>query len=135
MALGAALVDRARIVRNESLAVKVEGSTRFVRVPQPWFKARLELPRAPEGVDPGGGRRRAVRVPTLMAALKDEDGNLLALRHEDEVEFVSRTLFGDDEPRLYRLTVDAAPIRKKRRVIGWEASVARIEPRAVAEVA
>lgn len=123
MALGAALVDRGRTVRQQAQAVpKVRGATQFNVVRGDWFKVRLTLPAASESPDPGY-RRRAVRAPTILYAMKDTAGQLIALSMEDRIEIVSKAL----GTAVWDVASQPEPIRKKRKQIGWLATLRRVE--------
>jgi hypothetical protein len=121
VALTAALVDRARVYsRRQVAAVRVEGSTPMHEHVGPWMKARLQLPQAPESVDPPPrGRRRTVRVPTLMTGIRDLDGGSVAITSEHRIGVLSKHQFGDGVEVVFEVTGDPEPIRKKRKVIGW----------------
>lgn len=121
MALGSALVDRARIVSMQSTGRKVDGQSRAVSVTGPWFKARLELPQAPEANF--GQRRRATQRPSLMCGVRDEEGNEIRFGAQDAIEVDSPQL----GQAIWQVTAEPAPMRKKRTVIGWEVALARQE--------
>lgn len=122
MALGAALVDRARTVSRETTGVVVDGERLRGVTEGQWFKARLDLPAAAEAQAPGGGRRRAVRQPTLLLGVADLDGLPVALSSAVRVEV--------DSPQLGRsvweVAGDPMPLRKRRRVIGWQATLQQV---------
>jgi hypothetical protein len=121
VALGTALVDRARVYsRRQVAAVRVEGSTPMHEHVGPWMKARLQLPQAPESVDqPPRGRRRTVREPTLMTGIRDLDGGQVAITTEHRIGVLSKHQFGEGVEVVFEVTGDPEPIRKKRRVIGY----------------
>lgn len=128
MGLNAALPDRARIIENAPLPQRVEGRTRTRQIHGPWFRVRLQLPDAPESVDPGG-KRRTVRHPTLLTGNKDTEGGSLTLEDggcvisaKHQLRIVSREL-GDS---IWEVTGQPAVIRKKRRVLGWEIAVSQV---------
>lgn len=126
MALGSALVDRARIIRQEAAqAARVEGSTVLARVEGNWFRARLELPQGTEGQAPDSGRRRGVRAPTLMFESFDEENLDVTLTLEDYVEVESEQ-YGTT---VWRVDGNPQPIRKLRAVIGFQANLRRVEQR------
>ena len=127
MSLNAALKDRARLVTRAAEPGRVEGKTvASPAIDSAWFKCRLELPEA--GFTPGpGDRRRVVSAPTLMFGLRDAEGQpvvMLARRHKVEVESVAQGRAG-----LWEVKGDPAPIRKKRRVIGWSVTLSKVEDR------
>lgn len=124
MALTAALVDRARLVRLEPLPERVMGKTRHAPVREEWFKCRLELPAAPETQEaPPWSKRRVVRTPTLMFGIRDVKGGPLVLSVEDRVEVVSKQL-GSSE---WEIISAPEPFRKKRKVIGGQVTLRRVE--------
>lgn len=120
MALGAALKDRARIVEQTPLPLRVEGKTVATPTTGAWFRARLELPAGSE--DRSTGRRRVVTSPTLMYGIRDEQGQAILLNSSSRVEV--------DSPQLGRavweITADPAPMRKKSSVIGYTVSIQRV---------
>lgn len=120
MALGAALVDRARTV-SKSGSRRVEGTTRLRETRSPWFKARIMLAEAPESLEQDD-RRRALSRPGLMYARLDENGDPVEVRNTMQVEVVSSAL---EDPLIYDVAGDPKPIRKKKRVIGWRVSLSR----------
>jgi hypothetical protein len=120
--LNAALVDRARAVRLTPVPEKVEGKTISGVTVSAWFRARLELPAGGESGGPGD-RQRVVVSPTLMCGVRDSLGGLIAFNARDQIEVDSRQL----GHALWEATQDPSPIRKKRRVIGWEVALTRVE--------
>lgn len=126
MGLGSALVDRARIVRNETATrSRVEGSSVVEHVDGNWFRARLELPQGSEGMAPEQGRKRAVRAPTLMFELYDEENLEVRLVGSDYVQVESEQ-FG---LTTWQVEGDPQPIRKLRTVLGYQASLRKAEQR------
>lgn len=128
MAIGAVLVDRARVLSKESAGRKVEGTTQMTPVIGPWFRARLFLPAAGEDDGPSGngyGRKRTVARPQLMYALRDTDGGDIDLHFDHKVEV--------DSVQLGRAVweVDGEPekIRKKRSLIGHLANLTKTTER------
>lgn len=123
MSLNAALVDRARRIVDTPLPIKVEGTTVFDTVPGSWFKCRLTLPGSPEADDAQGGRRRVAKQGTILMGVKDVDHNVLALAPTDKLEVNSPQL----GRAIWNVTEDPMPLRKKRKVIGYQASVTLVE--------
>lgn len=123
MALGTALVDRARLISKQSTGRKVDGKTQAGDVTGPWFRARLELPEGQEGDSNVTGRRRTVVRPSLMCGARDSEGNTISFGSHDRLDV--------DSPQLGRATFEVAgepkPMRKRRTVIGWEVTLARVE--------
>lgn len=128
MALGSALVDRARVVRNETATTtRVEGSSVVSQVHGNWFRARLELPQGSEGsgTSQEQGRTRGVSSPTLMYELLDEENLRVEMTGEDFVQ-VESDEFGTT---TWQMQGNPQPIRKLRAVIGFQASVRKVEQR------
>lgn len=123
MALGAALVDRARQITNTAIPRKVEGSTQFTPVHGEWFKARVTLEGSPESDDSQSGHRRSVRGAMLLTGTKDKAGQPLALSSADKIEVDSKQL----GHLFFEATGDPKPIRKKRPVIGFELPLTQVE--------
>lgn len=121
MALGSALKDRGRIVRKEADAKRVEGRTRFNPRALPWFRCRLTIEDARERSD-DGGVMSVRRMPTLLVGARDTQRNLLAFQPDDEIEIESRELGN----ATFEVDGEPKPLRKKRRVIGWELRLARV---------
>ena len=124
MALGAALVDRARIVERRESGRRVEGRTVYGTVTLPWFKARLELTQAPEGLEEGGVRP-VISGPTLLAGVRDLEGNPIELGNDVRLEVDSREL----GHTVWQIVGEPAPLRRKRSLIGWQASLRQVEIR------
>lgn len=137
MALGAAMVDQARIYEKRPVAGgRVEGTTRLIDYAGPWIKARMTIPPAPEASDqPPRGRRRVPQVPTVMMLAKDKAGNLVKLTTEHRLGVLSKQQFGDGVEVIFEVTADPEPIRKKRAVIGWQVAVRRVVDHEPAQVA
>lgn len=123
MALGAALVDRARPIRKRKSAERVEGMTMVRPVSGEWFKARLFPVASPAEEDEQRGRRRALKRPQLMYGVKDAVGDPIVLSFDARVEV--------DSPQLgrsiWRVTGVPQPMRKKRSVIGFLADVEQVD--------
>lgn len=121
MALGAALVDKARIIRQQSIGFKVEGSTQYVDTEGAWFKARLELPSSPES-ETKVNRKRVTQKPTLLFKTKDLDGKVIEMRASDRVEVESHQL----GTATWEVAGDPLPLRKRRALLGWQAELRRV---------
>jgi hypothetical protein len=102
---------------------RVEGTTLFETYHYPWFRCRLTLQASPESADAQGGRKRVAHPAQMMCGVKDKDGNVLTISAADRLEVNSKQL----GRALYEVTSDGEPIRKKRKVIGWIATVTRVE--------
>jgi hypothetical protein len=122
MALGSALVDRGRIVRQATTGVKVEGTTIFEPEFLPLFKCRLTLNEDVEK-DADPRRKRVTREATLMVNKKDKGHNLVEVRASDRVEVISKQL----GTGVWEVTGDPEPLRKRRVVIGWIVGVSRVD--------
>ena len=92
VALGSALVDRARLIRKSRSRSRCEGRTASRRSTGAWFRRRLEVPQRPSTAEPSGGRTRTAESPTIMYAVKDGDGQLVVLTGQDRVEVDSPQL-------------------------------------------
>jgi hypothetical protein len=127
MGLNAALVDRARPVRKASAGIRVGGTHRYAGVRGDWFRCRLEL--GPAGLDntAPATHRKGTRGPSAMLALLDERSEPVAVSVEDRLEIDSPNL----GQSLWDVIENPEPIRKKRRVIGWQVRLRRVEDRAL----
>jgi hypothetical protein len=117
------LVDRARRVVDTPTPVRVEGTTQFATLNEAWFKCRFTYMPAPDSDDTQGGRRRSPRTGQFMCAMKDSDGNALAIIASDRLEVDSKEL----GQAIFEVTGDPEPIRKKRRMLGWMGTVTRVD--------
>jgi hypothetical protein len=131
VAIGAALVDRARTVRREATGQRVEGTSLMAPVFGEWFRARLFLDMQQYAErDEQGERRKVVHTPQLMFGVRDVVGGAVAVLAEEEVE-VDSPEFGR---QVWRVTGDPQPIRKKRAVIGGLVTLERVVERGRAGV-
>lgn len=123
MGLNSALVDRARTVERRAAGRRVEGRTIYGATRGAWFRCRLELPQAAERAgDPAGVR--AVQVePSLMFGVRDLEGGVLRIANNVRVE-VNSVELGDS---MWDVVGEPQPMRKKRRVIGFTATLRRVE--------
>src|SRR5262245_52485003 len=123
MGLNAALVDHARIARREAAGVKVEGRTRFGTVIGPWFRCRLDLSSRSQAREGESRVDRVVEQPTMMFAIKDSEGRTVDLLATDKVQVIS--------PQLgifhFEVTANPTPLRKKKKVIGWQVGLRSID--------
>jgi hypothetical protein len=125
MALGSALVDRARIVRNRPQPQRVDGRTEFAKVSSSWFRCRLTVPARPRNRQ--GNVTRSESHPTLLYEVKNADGDPVGLTGDDEVEVVAAEL--GDAAGLFKVDGEPEPLRKRRTVIGFQVPLKRIEAR------
>lgn len=121
MALRAALVDRAFIQRRRADAVRVEGRTLSSLTESAEIRARLGTTRAAETLE--DGRKLVIKRPTLLLDIKDKAKLRVVPRQSDRVRVVSKEL-GE---AIWEIDGAPQPIRKKRRVIGWEMTIAKVE--------
>lgn len=122
MGLSSALVDKARRISETATAEKVDGTTIFTPTTGAWFKARLTLEAAPESDDPQGGVRRTERTATLMYSKRDAAHNAVVVVATDKIEVNSKAL----GTTVFEVVGDPEPLRKKRRVIGFEVPLSLI---------
>jgi hypothetical protein len=123
MGLTHALVDRARLIERVPSPVRVNKRTTFTDVTEPWFRVRLQLPSAPESAEGAGGHSRVEVRPTLLVGIKDSEGNPVVLTVEKLIEVDSKEL----GRAVYRFDADPEPLRRRRRVIGFEVPLRRVE--------
>lgn len=89
MALGAALRDRARIIRTSGSGERVEGSVTRAETTSAEFRCMYDPGDAPENRSTGGVRL-VERGATLLTGKRFLDGTPLELRHNDVVVIDSR---------------------------------------------
>lgn len=130
MALGAALVDRARRVTKEASTVRVEGTTPMAEVRSAWFRCRLFLGGDRESQGEDGSYVRSVRGPTLLYGVRDADGAVLDVGYDEKLEVESAQL-GD---ALWRVAGEPEPLRKRRTVIGYQVTLERVQEREFVKV-
>jgi hypothetical protein len=123
MALGAVLVDRARPVRKRATGEKVEGTTPMAPVHGAWFRCRLTMPKGYENGGTQQSARRSRRSPELMYEMRDLAGDDIVLRFDEEVIVESAEL----GTSRWKVNGDPEPLRKKRSVIGWIATLERVD--------
>jgi len=126
------LVDRAWILRKEAAepGETVEGTVIFnepdpdtpADVPEAkQFRCRLDLGDAAERSK--DGMTQVDPKPLLMCDRVTKDRTPVELRIGDQVKVVSKEL----GTAVWEVDGRAKPVRKKRRVIGWEVTVHRTE--------
>ena len=140
MSLGAALVDRAFLLRKteatpedelgppeEVEGTVIEGTVIFKDPdpedpkPGPEFRCRLDESGAPERTKEG--MTQTDSRPKLLVPRKDIDGNELHIRSSDQIKVVSREL----GTAVWEVDEDPAPLRRRRSLIGWELTVHRVQ--------
>lgn len=130
MALRGALKDRGRILRKEADAKRVDGRTVFNPVSKPLFRCRLEVNDAPESEDQGGVMSTD-QEPGLLTDRKDVEHEVLFFQPDDEIEVESRDLAETEERGwhvvgTFKVNGEPKPIRKKRKVIGYQLRLKRV---------
>lgn len=123
MGLQGALVDRARVVEKRGTGVRVEGRTVYGDAKGEWFRCRLTLPNAEEGTAAVTGARNVVVSPQLLYGTRDQAGDPVVLNNAMRLEVDSADL----GPSVWEVVSEPEPLRKKRRVIGHQATVRHLE--------
>lgn len=124
MGLNSALVDEARPLRRRETGVRVEGRTVYGEVPGEWFRCRLTLPGPAEEPDPTTGTRETVQSAQLLYGTRDVSGGDVVLTNALRLEVSSADLGGLSR---WEVVSEPEPLRKKRRVIGHQATVRRVQ--------
>jgi hypothetical protein len=122
MSLGGALVDRARVVGRKAAGRKVAGRTLYSSVNGEWFKARLSLSASTERTDDATGVMPVTATPTLLCGVRDLAGDPIDFGGDDRLEVSSREL----GTAVFDVVGDAEPLRKRRRVIGYQVGLRRV---------
>ena len=125
MGCNTALVDKGYVVDRVGTGTKIEGTTFFTEADTDegdWFRMRLEPPVGGETKDDARERRTRSASRSLVAR-RTKSGELVAIKAKTKV-FVRSKQLGEG---LWMVTGDPTPIRKKRRVIGWECDFVRVE--------
>lgn len=128
MSLGAALVDRAFLLRKTEAEPQeeVEGTVIFdepdpdAPEPGPEFRCRLDISSAPERTK--DGMTQADPRPKLLTGKRDKDGVDLEFRIGDQIKVVSREL----GTAVWEVDDDPEPLRKRRAKLGWELTLHRV---------
>lgn len=124
MPFGGALVDTARVVRNRPLPSRVDGRTAFTKVTTAWFRCRLTVGARPRTKQ--GNVSRSESKPKLLYGTLDSEGNTIHLTSEDAVEVVAKEI--SEAAGLFLVDGEPEPIRKRRSLYGYEATLKRVEP-------
>lgn len=119
------MVDRARLVSREPSKVKVEGRTQMAAVNYEWFRCRITLPPLPRTQGPNSGSARVQTKPAMLFATIDLSGDPVKLTISDTVEV--RSVEQGYDTVLFELDGEPQPIRKKRKVIGQEVTIRRVD--------
>lgn len=123
MGLESALVDRARIVRQEAASTqRVRGMTVTAPVAGPWVAVLLLMPSGATGRDEGHGRRRVVTQPTLMLDSYDENNEPVAITARDRIQVESER-FGT---ATWEPVGDPEPLGSLYETIGYQVVVKRV---------
>jgi hypothetical protein len=121
VAIGAAMSDRARLIKHGRSTERVEG--RFLPTgptPGPWFRCYYDPGTESEARSTGGVRRS--HPATLMFKLRAMDGTLVEATAKDEVEIQSRR-FGTIRMEIMGTP---EPIAKRTSRIGWIAALQKV---------
>lgn len=125
MGLNRWLVDRARTLTQAEGEVVDGRVTDPGELPGTWFRARFDVAAAAESGDVPG---RAVEQPTLMFGVRDTAGEQVRLDPGQRVEVLCAALWAG--PRRFEVAGEPAPLRRRRRLLGFEVSLTRVsEPR------
>jgi hypothetical protein len=118
--LRAVLVDEGRARRPVRQPVKVDGTSITNRATSEWVRIRIDLGSGTEE-RPAGQPARTRRTPQLMC-LPTLEGRC-PFQPTDTIDVRSEQ-FGEF---VVKVAGEAVPIRKKRRVIGWEVPLERVK--------
>ena len=107
MALGSALVDRAKVITREKVAgEKIDGEVQYTTVEDAkTFRCRLEMQKGSE-MD-ADGRRKSVRRPSLMFRRRD------TVTAGDKIHVTSTAI--PEGTGVYQVDGDPTPMRRRRR--------------------
>lgn len=115
---------------QEDGGIRVRGRTTFVEVRGDWFRCRMQLPASPENLDGVTFRRSVIKVPTLMYDTVDSGRQPVVLSPEMRLEIEAPEL---GENQVWDVTSAPEPFRKKKRVIGWQVTLRRVEDEQIAD--
>jgi hypothetical protein len=116
------LVDRARIKEKVGTGTKVEGRTIHADTTGAWFRARLTLPAGQKQQDESGQRRKERKQPTLLYGKRDTEGEPVELEADQKVEVESEQLGS----AVWRVVGTPEPLRRRRSLLGWLATLERV---------
>jgi hypothetical protein len=111
------------VLGKATSADRVEGTTVYEQTTSAWFRARLELGAGAGSAAEATGAQESVRNPSLMCGIKDSTGELIRINGQDRLEVQSVNLGNN----TFDVIGDPAPIRKKRKVIGWTVTLRRAD--------
>lgn len=117
MALGTALVDRARIHRRSKTSTKVDGERQMTEseVIGDWFRCRLFSTSATEQQE--NGRREATERHEFIV------GRKTLIKQSDEIEVDSKQLEGG----MFMVAGPPEELRRRRTVIGYRLTLIRAD--------
>jgi hypothetical protein len=121
MAFSSALVDRAVRIRKGTDGTRVEGTTNYVDEESASIKVRLDITAAAERIDEG--HAVVEPGPSLLVYKRDLEGNYLDWKATDRIRVTSQQLGTD----TWEIAGEPVPLRKKRRIIGWQLPLKRVE--------
>lgn len=124
MALTSALVDWAAVVTKLPSGERVEGRTVRSDVESPQFKCRIDVNSMTDQPDPATGVPVVTRTTNLLYGTHDITGQPVLLDAGKRVRVVSTSLSMDE---LWDVAGDPQPIRKRRRVIGYQVELRHVE--------
>lgn len=123
MGINAALVDRGKLIRREATKEKVDGEVQYkTDEDQPWFRCRFQMIKGSEQQQ--DGRRRRVVRPALIV------GKNAIIKKGDEIEVKSKqhaAIWEGQETKQFVINGDPEPLRKRRTIIGYEATLAAVD--------
>lgn len=120
MGLRGALVDKARTLGKTSDGERIEGTIYRTNVTGPWFRCRFEP--SPQTENRDDARVRVSAGASMIVSTADLDGTPLDIHSDDRIEVDSVQL----GTNVFLVLGDPEPLRKKRRVVGYRISLARV---------
>lgn len=121
MALGSALVDKARVHRTLKTSAKLQGTLQTKEFTSEWFRCRVTMPRGSEQTEEG--RRKKQKTPELMCGRVNVLGEAVEILAGDTLELQSVQLGNV----TLQIAGDPEPIRKRRSIIGWQVGLSKVE--------
>lgn len=122
MALGAATPDRARLLRTSRSGARVAGRYVTAQAYSRPFRCRFTEQGESEGRSQSGVRRvKPAQLMVAKGALSSR--GIAALGPSDRIEI---TPAGAAAPVLFEIQGAPRPIRKRRTVIGWIATLQKV---------